>query len=165
MVNNGCDHTKDVLEILNCLTYEAGLRLRLKKCKFFAIEEKLLGSLVTRDGIKMDPLKIKSIINWPRPIDGKSMQRFMGAANFHREFSHKFAEIAAPLESVRNEKGAIIWTENMVKSFEDLKKLFSQDLLLKTVDWSKVIYLTTDASLTGIGAWIGQKDDNCQLNQ
>ncbi len=90
--SEGGSHTSDVLEVLKALTFEAGLRLRLKKCKFYATEAKVLGSLMTRDGIKMDPLKIKTIRDWPRPIDGKAMQRFMGAANFHRDFSHKFAD-------------------------------------------------------------------------
>ena len=57
----GGDHVSDVLEVLKTLTYEAKLRLRLKKCQFFHIEARVLGSLVTRTGIKMDPLKIKAI--------------------------------------------------------------------------------------------------------
>jgi hypothetical protein len=31
-------------------------------------------------------------------------------------------------------------------------------LLLQTIDWNKSLYLTTDASFTGLGAWIGQED-------
>ena len=139
------------------------LRLRLKKCKFYATEAKVLGSLMTRDGIKMDPLKIKTIRDWPRPIDGKAMQRFMGAANFHRDFSHKFADLAAPLEAVRNVSGSIDWTVERIEAFENLKKLFEDNLTLQTIDWSKVIYLTTDASLSGVGAWIGQKNEEDQI--
>jgi len=157
---SGGNHAHDVLEILECITYEAGLRLRLKKCRFFATEARVLGSLITRDGVMMDPLKIKSIIDWPRPIDGKAMQRFMGAANFHREFSPKFAEIAAPLEAVRNVTGVITWTDTMVKAFAEIKTLFGQNILLRSIDWAAPIYLTTDASLTGIGAWIGQRDQS-----
>ena len=155
----GGDHTQDVLEILKCLTYEAGLRFRLKKCKFFVTEAKVLGSLVMRNGLRMDPLKIKAILEWPKPVDGKAMQRFMGAANFHREFSHKFAELAAPLKEVRNIIGPIHWMERRIQAFEEVKKLFADNLMLRSIDWSKTVYLTTDASLTGVGAWIGQKDD------
>ena len=107
----------------------------------------------------MDPLKVKAILNWTQPVDGKAMQRFMGAANFHREFSHKFSDIAAPLEEVRNVIGPIEWTERRIQAFETLKKLFAKDLLLRTIDWQKTVYLTTDASATGMGAWIGQKDN------
>ena len=155
----GGDHIEDVLEVLKCLTYEAGLRLRLKKCKFFQVEARVLGSLLTREGIRMDPLKVKAIMDWPKPVDSKAMQRFLGAANFHREFSDQFAKISAPLEECRNINGLIEWTEVRTHAFEELKKLFAANILLKHIDWKKIIYLTTDASLVGVGAWIGQKDD------
>ena len=49
----GGDHVADVLKILEIITYEAGLRLRLRKCKFFQTEARVLGSLVMRTGIRM----------------------------------------------------------------------------------------------------------------
>jgi len=159
----GGDHVSDVLEVLKTLTYEAKLRLRLKKCQFFHIEARVLGSLVTRTGIKMDPLKIKAIANWQRPADGKAMQRFLGAANFHRDFSSKFAEIAAPLEAVRNQHGVIQWTDEMVESFQKIKELFLSNLELRGVKWNEQFYLTTDASLSGIGAWLGQADEHGEI--
>jgi hypothetical protein len=92
-------HVTDVLEVLKKLTYEAGLQLQLEKCCFFRTEVPFLGHLLTREGIQMDPRKVKSITNWPRPIDGKAMQRFLGAVNFNREFSAEFANKSAPLEA------------------------------------------------------------------
>jgi hypothetical protein len=66
------------LEVLKLLTYEAGLRLRIEKCRFFRTEVPFLGHLLTREGIRMDPRKVKSITNWQCPVDGKAMQRFLG---------------------------------------------------------------------------------------
>ena len=66
------EHIKDVKEVLEILTYKLGLRLRLKKCKFFKMEARILGHLVTREGIQMDPAKVKMIVNWPRSADGKA---------------------------------------------------------------------------------------------
>ena len=40
-------HIKEVLIVLELLTYKAGLQLRLKKCKFFKVEARVLKSLVT----------------------------------------------------------------------------------------------------------------------
>ena len=86
----------------------------------------------------MDPKKIEAITNWPRPINGKAMQRFMGAANFHREFSHEFAKIAAPLDECRNLK-KIDWTPDRVNAFEKLKDIFKQNIELQHIDWNKKI--------------------------
>ena len=107
----------------------------------------------------INPAKVKAICQWPRPVDGKSLQRFLETANFYRDFSHKYSKIAAPLESIKNKPGTIEWTTERIESFENIKKLFASNLSLHTINWKKPIYLTTDASLTGIGAWIGQKDE------
>ena len=72
--------------------------------------------IVSRQGIRMDPRKIESIVNWPRPINGKGVMRFMGAANFHREFTQDFARMAAPLDECRNMK-SIEWTDVRDQSF------------------------------------------------
>ena len=90
-------------------------------------------------------------------MNGKAMQRFMGAANFHREFSHEFAKIAAPLEQARTVSGKIHWTPEMDKAFE-IERAFQQEFITPTCGLEEDLYLTTDASLIGIGAWLGQKD-------
>jgi len=96
-------------------------------------EARILGSIINRDGIKMDPAKVKAICQWSRPVDGKSLQRFLGTANFHRDFSHKYSKIAAPLESIKNKPGTIEWTTERIESFENIKKLFASNLSLHTI--------------------------------
>ena len=56
-------HVQHVLQVLNALTYDAGLRIRMKKCKFFKSETRILGYLASRAGIQMDPAKVKAILN------------------------------------------------------------------------------------------------------
>src|SRR4051794_37814444 len=116
------EHIAKVLKVLEAITYEANLRLNIEKCKFFATEARVLGSLVTSEGIRMDPDKVKSILAWEKPMTAKGMQRFLGAANFHRDFSHNFATMAAPLESMRNAKGILEWTSEQEKAFKNIKE-------------------------------------------
>lgn len=154
----GGDHVQDVLKFLKVITYEAGLRLKLEKCEFFKKKAIVLGHLLSTRGIMMDPVKVEAIVNWPKPDTGKAMQRFLGTAGYYREFSHEYAKIAAPLESCRNDR-VIEWDQEKEKAFEDLKGLFTKNLLLRHINWSKDLYLVTDASLVGAGAWLGQKDE------
>ena len=86
----------------------------------------------------------------------------MGAANFHREFSHEFAQIAALLDKCRNMK-QIEQTDERIEAFNRLKELFQQNILLQHIDWEQKMYLTTDASLFGIRAQIGQLNIDRQL--
>ena len=79
------------------------LNLHLSKCKFFKKKAKVLGHIVTQNDIFIDPAKIKVIVNWPQPMDGKAMQHFLGAANFHQDYASTIATIAAPLNSCCND--------------------------------------------------------------
>jgi hypothetical protein len=66
--------------------------------------EQILEIIGLHDGTKIDPMKIEAIIQWLQPIDGKKMQRFIRATNFHRKFSHEFARVAILLNKYSNEK-------------------------------------------------------------
>ena len=140
-------HVTDVLEVLKLLTYEAGLRLRIEKCRFFRTEVPFLGHLLTREGIRMDPRKAKSITNWQRPVDGKAMQRFLGAVNFNREFSADFAKESAPLEACRLIMGPIEWTDERITSFNAVKEIFRKDYKGKSLfPWVRVGFFRGDNS-------------------
>ena len=57
---------------------EYRLRLNPQKCAFGVIAEKLLGILVSDRGIKVDPSKIKAILEMPPPKSEKEIKGFLG---------------------------------------------------------------------------------------
>jgi hypothetical protein len=69
------------------------LSLDPKKSHFAMREGKLLGHIVSREGIKIDPKRVEAIdtINIPRNI--KEIQSFLGKIIFLRRFIPIFAEI------------------------------------------------------------------------
>jgi translation initiation factor IF-2 len=77
------EHIEHVKKILEKITYRVRIKLQFKKCRFFQKEARILGTLVSGGEIKMDPKKVKAILEWPEPQDSKALQRFMGAVNFH----------------------------------------------------------------------------------
>jgi hypothetical protein len=156
------EHIVEVKKVLERLTYIAGLRLRLKKCKFFKTEARVLGFIVSRTGIRMDPKKVDAILNWPQPATGKGIQKFMGAVSFNRDFSHELAKIAAPLDECRNFK-IIEWTEKQIRAFREVKEFVAKDIELRHVQWDKEMIMTSDACQVGIGAYIGQRNEKGEL--
>jgi hypothetical protein len=44
-----------------------------------------LGFLVSKEGLKMDPEKLKAIIEWPTPICTFDVRSFHGLAGFYRK--------------------------------------------------------------------------------
>ena len=155
-------HVRDVKLVLECLTNEARLKINMEKCQFFKSEFKLLGFRVNRDGIWPDNDRLQLIQNWPLPKTYKELERFLGVVNFHRSFSPQFASICAPLDH-KSKKGQIMWDSQMSEAFEKVKQLFSHKLALQHIDFDKKFYLTTDASKVAVAGWLGQLDDNGNL--
>ena len=67
---------------------------------FGASKIEFLGLLIGPDGIKMDPIKVQVITDWPAPTHVKEVQAFLGLANYYRHFVHNFSKIAAPLHNL-----------------------------------------------------------------
>ena len=69
-----------------------------KKCIFIVLEGKILGHIISKNGISIDPERIEAIAHIPLPHNKKGMQYFMGTINFVRSFGPDFAQIVKPLQ-------------------------------------------------------------------
>ncbi|CAJ0952770.1 unnamed protein product [Ranitomeya imitator] len=54
---------------------------------------------------QMDPVKVQAIYDWTQPASLRSLQKFLGFANFYRRFINNFSSIAKPLTDL-TKKGA-----------------------------------------------------------
>lgn len=155
-------HVSAVIERLN----DNNLRLRLEKCSFAALEVKLLGHLISGDGIRVDPDKVAWVSQIPRPTSGPQVASFLGLANYFRKFLPSFSSVAAPLETLRCKKGPVSLSATQVEAFETLKKLLANAPLLSFPHWDEPFTVATDASTRGLGAVIFQRiDDSPHLIQ
>lgn len=60
-------------------------------------ETEFLGHIVTTEGIKPNPDKIKAIVNVPTPSKPKEIKSFLGLAGYYRKFIKDFAKISKPM--------------------------------------------------------------------
>jgi hypothetical protein len=67
--------------------------LNPKKRLFFLAQGKLLGHIVCKEWIYIDPKKVKSINELNSPSSNKGVQSFFGKINFVRRFVPKYANI------------------------------------------------------------------------
>eukprot|EP00253_Pinus_taeda_P025277 PITA_25277 len=102
------NHLHDLNQIFQrCKKY--GISLNPKK-SFFALDQgKLLGFIVSKDGIYIDPDRIKEISEIPFPHNKKSMQSFLGQINFVKRFVPDFSEIILPLQTMIKKNSAFKW--------------------------------------------------------
>ena len=105
-----------------------------------------LGVIIGEDGVRMEKKKVQGVIEWPVPRNIKDVQKFLGLANYYRQFVKDFATIAKPLhETTRKDKK---WNcgERQQKAFEELKRKFMTELILVTPDLDREIRVEADVS-------------------
>jgi hypothetical protein len=78
----------------------ADLYANPKKCEFLKPSVEYLGFIIDKEGIHMDPERVKAISEWPHPKTYRDIQVFLGFCNFYRRFIFNFSGIAKPLTAL-----------------------------------------------------------------
>src|SRR5690242_16726353 len=103
-VDEHIDHIDQVLKRIA----KFGLRLKPSKCDFFKPQLLFLGHIVSADGIRPNPAKVKAIMGWPEPKTRKEVESFLGLAGYYRKFIKGFSSLAEPLFKLKSSE----WTWN-----------------------------------------------------
>ncbi len=91
----------------------------------------------------------------------KELQRFLGFANFYRRFIRNFSTIAAPLTSLlKGGRKRLDWSPSAENAFQQLKNRFTTAPILHHPDPDQKFIVEVDASNTGIGAILSQRQGN-----
>jgi hypothetical protein len=151
------EHLNIVFDILK----QNRIYLNPKKCEFNKPEVRFLGHLVSKEGVRPDPDKVKVMKEWPIPTDKNELYRFLGFANYFRLFIRSYATIAAPLypltQTLNKIDFADKWTAIQQECFEALKLALSTAPTLKLPDFDKPFEVVVDASNIAIGAVLLQE--------
>ena len=78
------DHHKEVKQVLQTLQ-DHNLYLKLDKCQFHKTEIEFLGMVVEGGQVKMDPVKVEGITNWPTPTSVKEVRAILGFRNLYKD--------------------------------------------------------------------------------
>ncbi|KAL0177254.1 hypothetical protein M9458_026148, partial [Cirrhinus mrigala] len=135
------------------------LYAKAEKCEFHQMSISFLGYIISHEGVSMDEAKVRAVTEWPQPRTLKELQRFLGFANFYRRFIRGFSLIAAPLTSMTKRSSPhLTWTTAATQAFTDLKSRFTTAPILHHPDPSLPFVVEVDASSTGIGAILSQRN-------
>ena len=148
--------TRVVLERLR----KADFYLKPEKCFFNLTELDYLGFVVSREGLKMDPYKVKAVQEWPDLKTKRDVRKFIGFANFYRKFINGYSEIVRPLTILLSKKRTFTWGEAQQGAMLKLKEAFSKAPVLVRPDYEKQFIMETDASLVAMGAVLSQKQED-----
>ena len=108
--------------------------MKPSKCFFGVQEVEYLGHIVSHEGVKENPNKIKSIKEWRIPTTLRHLRGFLGLIGYYRKFVKNYGRIKTPLMTLLK-KDAFSWTPEATKAFEDLKEAMCRALVLSTLDF------------------------------
>ena len=97
------EHDEIIEEVLRKME-ENDLFVKPEKCVWKTKEVEFLGVIIGLDGVRMEKKKVQGVIDWLVPKSVKDVQKFLGLANYYRQFVKDFAKIAKLLyEMTRKE--------------------------------------------------------------
>ena len=153
------EHLENLQRVFQRLS-DAGLKLKSSKCSFFKHEVQFLGHIVSADGVRTDPSKVKAIVNMKSPTNVSELRSFIGMVSYYKKYIKNFSKLAKCLFDLLQLKTPWKWSSECEETFRILKdKLASSPILAyPQIDGGEFI-LDTDASQFGIGAVLSQIQD------
>ncbi|KAG2919711.1 hypothetical protein PC115_g10041 [Phytophthora cactorum] len=98
-------HLRQVFQVMR----KNKLNANLKKCIFCAPDIPVLGSYISKEGVRADPEKIEAICIWPAPQDPKELRQWLGLATYLHNYSKNFASTVGPLSQLLNVDATWSW--------------------------------------------------------
>lgn len=142
---------------------EAKLTLNKDKCKFCLTELRYLGYIVGEKGLRVDPDKVKSILELPVPKNQKEVRQFCGTAGWYRRFIPNFASRMYPLTTLLKKRQKFDWNSEAQSAFEDIRSCLVSSPVLSCPDFNKPFTIACDASNVGVGAVLSQDADEGEV--
>lgn len=129
-------------------------RLKLKACKCVIRLPELvyLSHVISLAGIQSNLEKLRAVLEFPRPLNLKCMQSFIGLINHHSRFVYSFATLAAPLYRLMKKWVAFMLGNNKEATFDHLKTPLSMALLLIYLHFNRPFLLHIEGLQDAIGA-------------
>ena len=121
-------------------------------------EGKLLGHIINKDGVKVDPERIEAIQKIPLPINVKGLQSLNGHINFIRRFIPNMAEIMNPMQTLLKKDVKFIWTDEGRNAFDTIKDGITRSPVLVSSDYTKDFMIFSFASEDTIAGVLLQKN-------
>ncbi|SJL00960.1 uncharacterized protein ARMOST_04273 [Armillaria ostoyae] len=151
------EHRRIVRRVLQKLR-ENKLFLKAEKCEFEVLETEYLGVIISEGQVRMDPVKLAGIAEWPTPTKKKELQSFLGFTNFYRKFIKNYSKVVRALTQLTG-NAEWTWGAAQNQAFQQLKRQMAEDVILAIPNRTGRFRVEADASNGAIGAVLSQEQD------
>ena len=155
-------HLEEVFDVLR----RAKLYLSASKFDLYSERMDCLGHVIDDQGIHADEDKMHCIRDWRTPQSFGEIQRFLGLVQYIAHFMPDVSAYTTPLANAGRNHRPFQWIPLLDKCFESIKNLACKTPILKPINpkLDTPIWVVTDGSKSGVGAYYGQGEtwQNCQ---
>ena len=150
------EHLQKVFDRLR--EHKLYLSSNLKKIDLYSTYMDCLGFIIDDKGIHIDPSKIDKITSWRTPRSYHDVQKFNGVIQYISQFLPNVTDLTSPLTGMCSNNREFVWMDFQDECFNKLKSLVANAPVCKPINSkaTEPIWVISDASATGVGAWYGQ---------
>ena len=156
------EHLKRLRFIFERLEW-GNLKCSPDKTKLLARVVTFVGHTLSEKGLQVSDDKIKAINQLSPPVNVKTLQKFLGMVNYHRNHIKNFAQIANPLYNLLKKGTPFNWDISCQRSFDQLRNALTSAPILGIPDYTdkyESYEVVCDSSKVGHGATLSQWDGN-----
>ena len=150
-------HDNSLHQVLNRLA-ESKITLNKVRCEFIVSKVKVLGHIVSSEGIAADPEKIETIRNLATPRNVAEVRSFLGMVNHVSKFADHLAAKSEPLRELL--KNTWVWGQPQDQASTEIKEALTTAPILALYDPDRETKVNAYASSYGIGGVVMQQQDN-----
>jgi len=154
-------HNKRVEKVLQ-RCQERNLRLNPTKTKLAQTEVEYVGQVLTAEGVRISQEKIKAVQGMRRPSEINNVHTLLGMVNYTMKFIPELSSITEPLRQLIKESNEynfkFHWDPVHEEAFLSLKKMMASAPVLRYYSITDPITISCDASQSGLGMVLFQKD-------
>nr|XP_027124338.1 uncharacterized protein LOC113741048 [Coffea arabica] len=158
------DHLVDLKKLFERLR-KYNLKLNPAKCAFGAPAGKLLGFIVSKKGIEIDPAKIKAIRDMPIPKCQKDVKSFLGKINFIGRFIGQLTSTCEPLFKLLKKNASMDWNEDCQQAFDKIKNYLLNPPVLVPPQAGRPLIMYLSVLDEAVGCVLGQHDESGRKEQ
>ena len=153
------DHLDDFKETFDTLR-SYNIKLNPNKCAFGVITRKFLGFLVSQRGIRVNPNKVKAIMELTSLKNVKEVQRLNGKIAALSRFVSRATNKCLPF--FRTLKKSFEWMAECQQAFKDLKAYISSPPLLSPSELGEELFLYLVVSLAVVSVALIREQSGVQ---
>ena len=114
------EHDRSLNAVLRTVK-DSGLKLNRAKCHFGKSEIQYFGHLISADGLRPDPSKVKAVTQMASPTSVEELRQVLGLINYVGRFLPDLSTKLHPITDLLKRENDWVWSEAQERVFETVK--------------------------------------------